>query len=158
MTPMKVLVVYDSRTGNTGLMAEAVAQGVMDSGIEAVLKTVDEASIDELPQVHGVIFGSPVYYGLPTGRIKEWIDKTVKYHGKLTHLVAGAFCSAGSSGYESTILALLEACLVHGMIVQGNSQGSHYGVVSIGAPGEKEIENCKKLGARVSELIKKLHP
>ncbi len=56
MNPMKILIVYDSRTGNTGLMAEAVAQGVNDSGVEAVLKTVDEASIDELTQVQDVIF------------------------------------------------------------------------------------------------------
>ena len=68
---MKILIVYDSRTGNTGLMADAVAQGVKDSGVEAVLKTVGEASIDELPQVQGVIFGSPVYYGLPTGRLRS---------------------------------------------------------------------------------------
>ncbi|MBT7913794.1 flavodoxin family protein, partial [Candidatus Bathyarchaeota archaeon] len=33
---MKVLIVYDSQTGNTGLMAEAVAQGVRDSDIEVV--------------------------------------------------------------------------------------------------------------------------
>ncbi len=160
MTPMKVLVVFDSHTGNTGLMAEAVAQGVRDSGIEAVLKTVDEASIDELPQVQGVILGSPVYYGLPTGKIKTWIDESVKYHGKLTHLVGGAFCSAGGihTGSETTILALLQACLVHGMIIQGNPHGSHYGVASKGAPGEKEIENCKKLGSRVAELVKKLNP
>ncbi len=157
---MKVLVVFDSHTGNTGLMAEAVAQGVRDSGIKAVLKTVDEASIDELPQVQGVILGSPVYYGLPTGKIKTWIDESVKYHGKLTHLVGGAFCSAGGihTGSETTILALLQACLVHGMIIQGNPHGSHYGVASKGAPGEKEIENCKKLGSRVAELVKKLNP
>ena len=160
MNPMKILIVYDSRTGNTGLMAEAVAQGVKDSGVEAVLKTVDEASIDELPQVRGVIFGSPVYYGLPTGKIKAWIDESVKYHGKLTYQVGGAFCSAGGihTGSETTILALLQACLVHGMIVQGNPHGSHYGVSSVGAPGEKEIENCKKLGARGAELVKKLNP
>ena len=41
---MKILIVYDSRTGNTGLMAEAVAQGVKDSGVEVALKKVDEAS------------------------------------------------------------------------------------------------------------------
>lgn len=159
MSPLKVLVVYDTQTGNTGLMAEAVAQGVKDSGVEVVLKTVDEASIDELPRVQGVIFGSPVYYGLPTGKIKAWIDETIKYHGKLTHLVAGAFSSSGGthSGAESTILALLEACLVHGMIVQGTPNGPHYGAASVGAPGEKEVQHCQRLGARVAELVKKLN-
>ncbi|MCK5670172.1 flavodoxin family protein [Candidatus Bathyarchaeota archaeon] len=157
---MRILVVYDTQTGNTGLMAEAVAQGVRDAGVEAVLRTVDEASIDELPQVQGLILGSPVYYGLPSGKIKTWIDESIKYHGKLTHLVAGAFCTAGRvyTGSETTILALLQSCLVHGMIVQGNPHGTHYGVSSKGAPGENEIKNCKKLGSRVAQLVKKLNP
>jgi NAD(P)H dehydrogenase (quinone) len=156
---MKVLIVYDSRTGNTSKMAQHVAEGVKEAGVTAVLKTVDEASVDELPNVEGVILGSPVYYGLPTGKIKSWIDDSVKYHGKLTNLVGGAFCSAGGThtGSETTILALLEALLVHGMIVQGNPHGSHYGAASVGAPDEKDIENCKKLGARVAELVKKLN-
>lgn len=160
MTEMKVLIVVDSRTGNTAKMADYVAEGVKSAGVEAVLKTVDEASVDELPNVQGVILGSPVYYGLPTGKIKSWIDESVKYHGKLAHLVGGAFCSAGGThtGSESTILALLEAMLVHGMIVQGNPHGSHYGAASVGAPDDKDAENCRKLGTRVAELVKKLNP
>lgn len=156
---MKILVVYDSKTGNTGKMAGYVAEGVEAAGVTAVLKTVEEASIDELPQVEGVILGSPVYYGLPTGKIKSWIDESVKYHGKLTNLVGGAFCSAGGThtGSESTIIAMLEMLLVHGMIVQGNPHGSHYGVASVGAPDDKDIENCRKLGTRVAELAKKLN-
>ncbi len=160
MTPMKVLIVVDSRTGNTAKMADYVCEGVESAGVEAVLKTVDEASVDELPQVQGVILGSPVYYGLPTGKIKSWIDDSVKYHGKLSHLVGGAFSSAGGThtGAESTILALLEALLVHGMIVQGTSSGPHYGAASVGAPGDKEAEHCRKLGVRVAELVKNLNP
>ncbi len=156
---MKILVVYDSRTGNTGKMADAVAEGIEKAGVTAVLKTVDEASVDELPNLEGVILGSPVYYGLPTGKIKSWIDESVKYHGKLTSLVGGAFCSAGGThtGSESTILALLESLLVHGMIIQGNPHGSHYGAASVGAPDEKDIENCHNLGVRVAELVKKLN-
>ena len=156
---MKVLVVYDSRTGNTAKMAKFVAEGVEEADVIAVLRTVEEASVDELPHVEGLILGSPVYYGLLSGKLKEWIDESVKYHGKLTHLVGGAFCSAGGThtGSESTILALLETLLVHGMIVQGNPHGSHYGAASVGAPDEKDAENCRKLGIRVAELVKKLN-
>lgn len=156
---MKVLIVYDSKTGNTGKMAGYVAEGVENAGVTAVLKPVEEASIDELISVEGVILGSPVYYGLPSGKIKTWIDETIKYHGKLTHLVGGAFGSSGGthSGAESTILALLEALLVHGMIVQGTPNGPHYGAASVGAPDEKDAENCRKLGVRVAELVKKLN-
>ena len=156
---MKVLIVYDSRTGNTEKMAKAVSRAVEDNGLEAILKKVDDASVDELPNVQALILGSPVYYGLPTGKIKQFIDESVKYHGKLTNLVGGAFCTAGgtATGSETTILALLEAMLVHGMIVQGNPHGNHYGPAAVGSPDDKAIEHCKKLAERVSNLVKKLN-
>ena len=50
---VRVLIVYDSRTGNTEKMAYAVAEGVREEGIEVEVKRVDEASIDELPQYDG---------------------------------------------------------------------------------------------------------
>ena len=160
MSSMKVLIVYDSRTGNTEEMAKAVSKGIEENGLTPVLRNVDEASVDELPNVKAVILGSPVYYGLPTGKIKGFIDESVKYHGKLTHLVGGAFCSAGGThtGSETTILALLESLLVHGMIVQGNPHGNHYGPASVGAPDEKALEHCRKLAERVANLVKKLNP
>ena len=156
---MKVLIVYDSRTGNTEEMAYAVSKGIEENGLEPILKKVDEASVDELTSVQALILGSPVYYGLPTGKIKEFIDQSVKYHGKLTHLVGGAFCSAGGThtGSESTILALIDVMLVHGMIVQGNPHGNHYGPAAVGSPDDKVVEQCKKLAERVTKLVKKLN-
>jgi NAD(P)H dehydrogenase (quinone) len=140
-------------------MAQKISKVIQENGLDVILKKVDEASIDELPNVQGLILGSPVYYGLPTGRIKEFLDKSVKYHGKLTHLVGGAFCSAGGThtGSETTILALLESLLVHGMIIQGNPHGNHYGPVAVGAPDDKALEHCRKLGERMADLVKKLN-
>ncbi len=115
--------------------------------------------VPHLPMVDGVILGSPVYYGLPTARMKQYIDESVKYHGKLDGKVGGAFASAGGShtGAETTIIALIEALFIHGMVVQGTSGSNHYGAASVGAPDEKDKENCRKLGARVARLVKKLN-
>ena len=156
---MKVLIVYDSKSGNTEAMAHAVSEGVEDEGIDVEIKRVDEASIDDLPMVDGVILGSPVYYGLPTAKMKQYIDESVKYHGKLDGKVGGAFASAGGShtGAETTIIALNEALFIHGMVVQGTSGSNHYGAASVGAPDEKDKENCRKLGARVARLVKALN-
>ncbi|TRO50624.1 flavodoxin family protein [Candidatus Bathyarchaeota archaeon] len=156
---MKVLIVYDSVTGNTEEMAFAIAKAFEKNGLEAVLRRAEEASVDELTNVQALILGSPVYYGLPSSKIKAFIDESVKYHGKLTGLVGGAFCSAGGThtGCETTILALTEAMLVHGMIVQGNPHGNHYGPASVGSPDEKALEHCAKLAERVSYLVKKLN-
>jgi len=157
---MKILVVFDSRTGNTEKMAHAVAEGVRGAGLEPVVRKVDEANVDELLQVQGLILGSPVYYGLPTAKIKAFIDESVKFHGKLEGMVGGAFCSAGGThtGCETTIMALLEALMIHGMIVQGTSSKNHYGAASVGAPDDADAEVCRKMGARVAELVKRLNP
>jgi len=156
---MKILIVYDSRSGNTEKMAHAVAEGVREEEINVVIRKVDDASVDELPDADGVILGSPVYYGLPTGKIKAFVDTSVKYHGKLDGKVGGAFASSGGihTGAETTIIALHEALLIHGMIVQGTSGANHYGAASVGAPDDNDRENCKKLGKRVASLVKRLH-
>ena len=153
---MKVLIVYDSRSGNTEKMAHAVSEGVREEGVDVEVKKVDDASVDELPGVDGLILGSPVYYGLPTAKLKEFIDESVKYHGKLDEKIGGAFASSGGThtGAETTVIALNEALLVHGMVIQGTSSSNHYGAASVGAPDEKDIENCRKLGNRVARLVK----
>jgi NAD(P)H dehydrogenase (quinone) len=156
---LKVLIVYDSRSGNTEKMAHAVAGGVSEEGVDVEVKRVDEASVDELPGVDGLILGSPVYYGLPTAKIKEFIDDSVKYHGKLDGKVGGAFASSGGvhTGAETTVIALNESLFIHGMVIQGTSGSNHYGAASVGAPDDKDIENCRKLGSRVASLVKKTH-
>ena len=68
---MKVLIVYDSVSGNTEKMAYAAEEGVKNAGVEVVRKRVEEASVDEIPQCQGLIIGSPVYYGLPSAKIKQ---------------------------------------------------------------------------------------
>ncbi len=155
---MKVLIVFDSSTGNTEKMAHAVEEGVKKAGVDPVLKHVDEASVDEVPQYQGLVLGSPVYYGLPSGKIKKFVDESVKYHGKLDGMVGGAFASAGGThtGAETTIIAINEMLLVHGMVIQGSSAGSHYGAASVGSPNDASIEACRKLGERVGRLVKKL--
>jgi len=154
---MKILIVYDSRSGNTEKMAHAVAEGVSEEGVDVEVKKVDEASIDELPGVDGLILGSPVYYGLPTAKLKKFIDDSVKYHGKLDGKVGGAFASSGGThtGAETTVIALNEALFIHGMVIQGTSGSNHYGAASVGGPDDKDIENCRKLGSRVASLVKK---
>ena len=154
----KVLVLYYSRTGNVKKMAEAVAQGARDAGVEVDEFTPDQCTVDTLLEYHGIIVGSPTYYGLLAGPIKDFFDRSVVHHGKLEGKVGAAFCSAGvlGGGCETTVLGVLQMMLVHGMIIQGCSRSSHYGVVAIGTPDEKTLEQCRELGARVARLVNKL--
>jgi len=46
--------------------------------------------------------------------------------------------------------------LIHGMIVQGDPQGDHYGPVSIGKPDDRVRKQCKRRGQRIAELTLKM--
>ena len=46
--------------------------------------------------------------------------------------------------------------LIHGMIIQGDPRGDHYGAVAIDAPDERSQEQCTRLGERVALLLKRL--
>jgi NAD(P)H dehydrogenase (quinone) len=155
----KVLIVYDSKTGNTDKMAFAVAEGVKQvEGIEVIIKKVGKTTLDDLRSSDGIIMGSPTYYGEMSGKLKSFIDRSVKIHGKLRGKVGAAFTSSGgtASGAETTLLSILQAMLIHGMIVQGRSDHKHYGAAAVGSPSAKGITDCKELGKRVATLVVKL--
>ena len=154
----KVLVAYYSRTGNTAKMAESVAAGVRAAGVEVTLCPINELTADDLVQYDGLIFGSPTYYGAMTGEMKQLFDESVAHHGQLAGKVGGAFASSANigGGNETTILGILQAFLIHGMIVEGNAHGDHYGPVAINAPDARSTPQCEALGKRVAELVKKL--
>lgn len=156
---VKILVIYHSRSGNTEKMAVAVAEGARQvKTVEVSMKQVDETSLQDLQEADGIIMGSPTYYGQMSGKLKSFIDESVKVHGKLEGKVGAAFTSSGgtATGAETTILSILQAMLVHGMIVQGRSDDKHYGAAAVGAPSEEEIESCKRLGEKVATLALKL--
>jgi len=154
---VRILVVYDSVSGNTELMAQAVAKGAKGvSQAEVVLKRVDRVALKDMLSSHAIVIGSPTYYGLMSARIKELLDRSVKVHGKLEGKVGAAFTSSGgaASGAETTLLSMIEAMLVHGMIVQGRHEGKHYGAAAVGKPNDKDRKLCEELGRRTAELAK----
>ncbi len=154
----KVLIVYYSRSGHTEAMANLVAEGVKSEGVEVECKKVENTTIDDLLSADGIILGSPTYYGTMSAEIKKLLDDSVKYHGKLDGKVGAAFSSSGGigGGNETTVLDMIKALLIHGMIVQGDPSGDHYGPVAVGKPDDRSARECKRRGARVAKLLKQL--
>jgi NAD(P)H dehydrogenase (quinone) len=154
----KVLVLYYSRSGNTARMAELVAEGAKESGADVSLKAVGDVTAADLPNYDAIIIGTPTYYGQMCWEIKKLLDESVKFHHKLEGKVGGAFTSSANigGGNETAILSILQAMLIHGMVVQGSSGGDHYGPVAIGAPDDRSAKGCIALGKRVAALAEKL--
>ncbi len=156
---MGILIIYDSRTGNTKKMALAIAEGAKEIvGKSVEVKKADKTTNEDLMKADGIIVGSPTYYGQMSGNTKNMFDKSVKVHGKLAGKVGAAFTSSGgiASGAETTLISILEAMLVHGMVVQGRSGSGHYGAAAVGEPKEPEVKRCRELGRMVSNLVVRL--
>jgi NAD(P)H dehydrogenase (quinone) len=156
----KILVVYYSQSGNTKKMAEAVVEGIKQESVEADLEEAKAFEPAGFLEYQGIIAGSPTYYGGMAHQLKELFDASVSFHGKLDGRVGAAFSSSANiaGGNETTVLDILNAMLIHGMIIQGDAQGDHYGAVAIGSPDGRSIKECVRLGRRTAKLVQKLFP
>ncbi len=156
----KILVGWYSRTEHTRHMAEIVAEGASEvAGVSVDLKPVGEVKAEDLVGYDAIVLGSPTYYGSMAAEVKQLLDESIVCHGKLAGKVGGAFSSSANigGGNETTVMDILKALLIHGMVVQGTASGDHYGPVAIGDPDDRARKECLKLGGNVAELAIKLH-
>lgn len=158
---MEVLVLYFSKSGNTKRLAEAIASGVRSvRGISCRMKSASEVKGEDFLNADAIIAGSPVYFGTMAAELKSVFDNFVGIRKKMGNKVGAAFATSGdmSGGKETTMMSIIQAFLIYGMIVVGDPLDAtgHYGVSCIGAPDEKTAINGKKLGKRVASLIKAL--
>jgi NAD(P)H dehydrogenase (quinone) len=156
----KGIVVYHSRSGNTKEMAEVIAAGMNAAGLNTDCKPAEKVQADDLVGYDAIVMGSPCYYGQMAAPVKQLIDDLVGRHGQLNGKVGAAFSSSANlgGGSETTVLGIIQAMLIAGMVVQGDPQGAHYGPLSVGRPDEKARQQCERRGQRVAELTKRLLP
>ncbi len=159
---MQVLVLYFSKGGNTKKLAEKIALGVEQvEGVKALLRHTREVTKDDFLASSGVIAGSPVYFGVMAAELKRVFDEFVGTRKRMEGKVGAAFATSAdpSGGKETTIMSIIQALLIYGMVIVGDpmSATGHYGVSCVGAPDKRTEQNAHKLGARVAELAKKLH-
>ena len=76
---VKVLVVYDTKHGNTRLVAENIADGLREvEGITAAISDVEKVDVENLPHFDAILIGSPNHFGGPARGIRTFIDKLGK--------------------------------------------------------------------------------
>ena len=142
-------------------MAFAVAKGAeMVRDIAVTVKRAEQTKSNDLLGADGIIMGSPTYFGQMSAKLKTVIDDSINVHKNLTGKVGGAFTSSGgtASGGETTLLSIVQAMLIHGMIVQGRADDKHYGVAVTGSPSKEDLTECEELGKRVATLVFRLNP
>jgi flavodoxin len=76
---VKALIVYESKYGNTKLVGETVAQGMMETeGVEATLLEAQEVDLSKAADCDLILIGSPNHIGGLTRGIMKFIDELGK--------------------------------------------------------------------------------
>ena len=160
----KVTVIYDSRSGHTEKMAEAVAEGIKQTeGVKCIVKTVDDAIAQDLLESEGIIVGSPTHCGLMSWKLKKFFDdSTGEAWGKVNGKIGAAFSSSGGlgGGNEMAVQSILNLLMNYGFMVFGlpdyaaSGVTAHYGSVAVGDPDQDELKSCRMLGERMVDYVK----
>lgn len=103
MSEMKhLLVVYHTKTGNTGKLARAVATGARHpelTQVELRMRLACDAGPEDLLWADGLLLGTPENFGYMSGAMKDFLDRTYyEVEGKLRPLPYAVFISAGNDG------------------------------------------------------------
>jgi NAD(P)H dehydrogenase (quinone) len=97
----KILIIYDSQTGNTEKMAESIADGARSmDGVEVIMKYY--ARPEELAEASAIIVGSPTYYHDMTMSIKQMVEETLRAKIQLDNKIGAAFGSYGGAARLQT--------------------------------------------------------
>ena len=76
---VKVFVVYDTKYGNTKLVAEKVVEGMRKiEGIETAVSDVKEVDFERVADYDAILIGAPTHFGAPSRTITKFIDKLGK--------------------------------------------------------------------------------
>jgi NAD(P)H dehydrogenase (quinone) len=160
----KVLVLYDSATGNTAGMAALVAEGAQAiPGMEVRLRSVAEAAATDVVWCDGLAVGSPTNMGLLSWKMKRFWDEPMAPHWmKVDGKIACAFSSSGGwgGGTELACQAILTVLMNYGFLVFGVTDyvskltTLHYGAITAREPRSEDAQAaCRKLGQRLAEWV-----
>lgn len=137
---MKVSIVYWSGTGNTQAMAEAIREGVLGTGAEVVLKSVDQASESDVLDADVALFGCPSM-GDEVLEETEFEPFIEKIEGKMNNKKIALFGSYGW-GDGQWMRDWDERMKKAGVVFAGES------LIVNESPGTDELERCRTFGKK----------
>lgn len=72
----KVAIVYESKHGNTKLVAEAIGEGMKEAAdIETVISKVDAVDLEQIADSDVILVGSPNHIGKATRSTRKFINR-----------------------------------------------------------------------------------
>ena len=154
---MKVIIVYESKYGNTKRVAETIIEGINEIGeIDVFFKELKEVKLENVPDHDAILIGSPNHMGGATKGIKGFIEKLGKL--QLNEKMFAVFDTYTKKDFEKGVKnmekLIAEKVLGLKQIVPGLSievQGVKGPIV------ETELPKCREFGKRIATQLKESH-
>ena len=150
----KAIVVYESKYGNTKLVAETIIEGMRGvSGIETVLSEVKEVDLNQLSDFDAILVGSPNHMGGATKSIRKFIDKVGKLNleGKL----AAVFDTYLGGDFEKAVKKMEKQIGEKAPGLKLAAPGLSIKVDGMKGPiTEGELPKGKEFGAKIATQLK----
>ena len=150
----KVLIVYESKFGNTKCVAETIIEGMKEvTGIEAVLNELKEVDQNQLGDFDAILVGSPNHIGDATGGIKKFIDKLGKL--KIEGKQVAVFDTYMGKSYEQATTKMEKRISKKAPGLKLITPGLSIKVDGMkGSITEGELPKCKEFGAKIATQLK----
>ena len=142
----KIVVVYLSTSGNTKLMADAIAEGIMSRNVGVMTMNFHEAKIEEIKVADAIAIGSSTFYYKMLPPMERFLESLQS--ANVTGKFGAAFGSYGLSGEAPITIA--EKMRNLGMNVIDPVLRIQY------QPTENDLEECKRLGKDLANKVKKV--
>jgi len=167
--PVRILVVYHSESGHTETMAKSLAEGAQSvANTEAVLRSFDKVTPEDLASADGVAVGSPVHMGDVAWQVRQAMVRWSMEFGfwesrGLQNKPVAVFATGGlpSNGKELTMISLASSLLQLGMVLV-TPYGS-FGASATTSRPDPGVDDAEKkiaagLGERLAQIAGKLKP
>ena len=151
----KAIVVYESKYGNTRLVAEKIIEGMRQvSGVEATLAEIGDVNLDRIPEFDAILTGTPNHIGRATRGIGKFIDKLGKLN--LEGKKAAVFDTCVRGDFEKAVKKMEKQ--ISEKVPQLEQIASGLSIRVDGTKGpitEGELPRCEEFGAKIAALISK---
>lgn len=150
----KVIVVYESKHGNTKLVAETIIEGMKKvKGIETVLSELKKVDLNEIPDYDAILVGSPNHFGGPTRGIKKFINKLGKLN--LKGKSAAVFDTYMGGNFEKAAKKMEKKINEKVPGLKLVAPGLSIKVQGMKGPIlEEELPKCKEFGNKIATQMK----
>ena len=154
MALTKAIITYESKYGNTKLVAEAIAEGMREvSGVETTLIEFREVDLDKLIEFDVILVGSPNHIGRATRSIRKFIDKLGKLN--LEGKPIAVFDTYIGKDFEKAVKKMEKQISEKVSGLKLVAPGLSIKVEGMKGPiTEGELPKCKEFGVKIANQLK----